>query len=124
MNIHDPLYAAAHPEPLTQVTLYSAPLIIPVTGPVILNGAIAVSGSRVVHVGTRRWVWDTLESELAAGARVEERHWHGVITPGLVNAHTHLQYTAASTIGSARSTTSTTGWTATCGEIRPEPARA
>ena len=99
MNIHDPLYAAAHPEPLTQVTLYSAPLIIPVTGPVILNGAIAVSGSRVVHVGTRRWVWDTLESELAAGARVEERHWHGVITPGLVNAHTHLQYTVMAEVG-------------------------
>lgn len=99
MNIHDPLYAAAHPEPLTQVTLYSAPLIIPVTGPVILNGAIAVSGSRVVHVGTRRWVWDTLKSELAADARVEERHWHGVITPGLVNAHTHLQYTVMAEVG-------------------------
>ena len=47
MNIHDPLYAAAHPEPLTQVTLYSAPLIIPVTGPVILNGAIARYGERL-----------------------------------------------------------------------------
>ena len=99
MNIHDPLYAAAHPQPLTEVTLYSAPLIIPVTGPVILDGSIAVSGSRVVHVGTRRWVLDTLESELAPDARVDERYWRGVITPGLVNAHTHLQYTAMADVG-------------------------
>ncbi|KFI47246.1 amidohydrolase family protein [Bifidobacterium biavatii] len=95
----DPLYAAAHPAPLTEVTLYSAPLIIPVTGPVILDGAIAVSGSRVVHVGTRRWVLDTLKQDMATNARIDEHHWHGVITPGLINAHTHLQYTNMAEVG-------------------------
>ena len=95
----DPLYAAAHPAPLESVTLYSAPLIIPVTGPVIMDGAIAVSGSRVVHVGTRRWVLDTLKQDLAPHGRIDERHWHGVITPGLINAHTHLQYTTMAQVG-------------------------
>ena len=95
----DPLYAAAHPAPLTDVTLYSAPMIIPVTGPVILDGAVAVSGARVVHVGTRRWVLDALRQDMAPHARLEERHWHGVITPGLINAHTHLQYTDMADVG-------------------------
>ncbi|MBW3089605.1 amidohydrolase family protein [Bifidobacterium miconisargentati] len=95
----DPLYAAAHPTPLDSVTLYSAPLIIPVTGPVIMDGAIAVAGSRVVHVGTRRWVLDTLKQDMAPQGRIEEHHWHGVITPGLINAHTHLQYTNMAEVG-------------------------
>ncbi|MBT1160484.1 amidohydrolase family protein [Bifidobacterium sp. SO1] len=95
----DPLYAAAHPAPLNEVTLYSAPLIIPVTGPVIMDGAIAVAGSRVVHVGTRRWVLDTLKQDMAANARIDEHHWHGIITPGLINAHTHLQYTNMAEVG-------------------------
>ena len=95
----DPLYAAAHPAPLNEVTLYSAPLIIPVTGPVIMDGAIAVAGSRVVHVGTRRWVLDTLRQDMAAHARINEHHWHGIITPGLINAHTHLQYTNMAEVG-------------------------
>lgn len=96
---HDPLYRAAHPEPLTEVTLYSAPLVIPVTGPVVLDGAVAVSGTRVVHVGTRRWVLDTLAQEMALGGRAEERRWRGVVMPGLVNAHTHLQYTNMADVG-------------------------
>lgn len=102
MTAHDPLYLAAHPEPLQQVTLYTAPLIIPVTGPVIVNGAVAVSGRRVVHVGTRRWMLDTLADEMATDGQVDERHWDGVITPGLVNAHTHLQYTTMAEVGTGR----------------------
>lgn len=96
---HDPLYAAAHREPLDEVTIYSAPMIIPVTGPVMLDGAVAVSGGRVVHVGTRRWVLDRLADELAPGAVKRERHWHGLVTPGLINAHTHLQYTNMAEVG-------------------------
>lgn len=95
----DQLYAAAHPAPLQEVTLYSAPLIIPITGPVLLDGAVAVSGSRVVHAGTRRWVLDTLKQDMAQGGHIEEHHWHGVITPGLINAHTHLQYTNMADVG-------------------------
>mgnify|MGYP000122715460 CR=1 FL=1 len=38
-------------ELIDDVTLYSAKLIIPVTGPVIIDGAVAIHGDRVVHVG-------------------------------------------------------------------------
>lgn len=96
---YDPLHAAAHPEPLLDVTLYSAPLIIPVTGPVIVDGAVAVADGRVVHVGSRRWLRRALDQDLAPGATVRERHWHGLIMPGLINAHTHLQYTVMASVG-------------------------
>ncbi|WP_062071555.1 amidohydrolase family protein [Demequina sediminicola] len=72
------------------VTLYSADLVLPITAPPILDGAIAVRGERILHVGERAWV----ESSLAErGLPVKHVRWPGVLMPGLVNAHTHLQYT-------------------------------
>ena len=95
----NPLELATNAEKLTHVTLYSAPLVIPVTGPLLIDGAIAVSGSRVIHVGTREWVLKVLREQLSSSAHIEERRWKGVITPGLVNAHTHLQYTNMREVG-------------------------
>lgn len=94
-----PLWKAANPGTLTQVTLYTAPLVIPVTGPLLIEGAVAVSGERVVHVGTRSWVLETLREQMPEGSTIEERYWRGIITPGLVNAHTHLQYTTMDEVG-------------------------
>lgn len=64
--------------------VHCAPVVVPVDGEPIEDGAVAVEGSRVVAVGTRRDV-------VTDGSRVRE--WRGVLTPGLVNAHAHLQYT-------------------------------
>ena len=75
-------------EPSTVV--YSAALVFPVTSPRIADGAVAVENGRIVHVGDRRWVLDTLDSR---GAAFREERCDGVLAPGLVNAHTHLQYT-------------------------------
>ena len=72
------------------VTVYSADLVIPVTGPRIVNGAVAVRGDRIMHVGDRGWVVQSLREN---GIDFAEEHWAGVLTPGLVNGHTHLQYT-------------------------------
>jgi cytosine/adenosine deaminase-related metal-dependent hydrolase len=66
-------------------TLHAAPVVVPVEGEPIRDGAVAVDGDRIVAVGRR--------AELTAahpGARV--RAWPGVLSPGLVNAHAHLQY--------------------------------
>ncbi|MGN0070359.1 MAG: amidohydrolase family protein [Atopobiaceae bacterium] len=81
------------------VLLLSARLVIPVTGPAIADGAVAVQGARVLHVGTRQWVSAKLREELEEPALVHERPWHGIITPGLVNAHTHLEYTGMQSVG-------------------------
>ncbi|WP_437584266.1 adenosylhomocysteinase [Paramicrobacterium sp. CJ85] len=81
------------------VTVYTAPLVIPVTAPRIRNGAVAVQGDRILHVGDRRWVLQSLRD---TGTDFVEEHWNGVITPGLINAHTHLQYTHMADVAARR----------------------
>lgn len=66
----------------------SADWVLPVSGPPIRDGAVAVAGDRIVAVGSRT----KLEGRDPAA---ERRHFPGcVIMPGLVNAHTHLALTA------------------------------
>ena len=77
-------------------TLFTAALVVPVTAPPIMDGAVAVRDGRILHVGDRRWVMATLAER---GIAFAEHHWDGVLTPGLVNAHTHLQYTAMAAVG-------------------------
>lgn len=73
-----------------ETVLYSANLVLPVVGPRIADGAVAVRGEKILHVGDRRWVRQALEER---GTAYREEHFDGVLAPGLVNAHTHLQYT-------------------------------
>lgn len=81
------------------VTLYSAGLVVPITAPPILDGAVAVRGDRILHVGERAWVRRSLAER---GIDAVEVHWPGVMTPGLVNAHSHLQYTGMAEVGRGR----------------------
>lgn len=84
---------------LNTVNVYSADLVIPVTAPALPHGAVAVYQGRVVHVGTREWVVQALHEGPLRAHRIVEYHWHGVLLPGLVNAHTHLQYTGMASVG-------------------------
>lgn len=68
-------------------TLHLAPVVLTNAGPLLRPGAVAVQDGRVVAVGDPGEVAATVPG---AGTRT----WEGVLTPGLVNAHTHLQYTA------------------------------
>lgn len=61
-------------------------MVLPIVAGPIGDGAVAVDGGRVLAVGTL--------AEVAAGhPGARTRRWPGVLTPGLVNAHAHLQYT-------------------------------
>lgn len=60
--------------------VYSADWVLPVEGAPIRDGAVAVEDGRVAAVGT--------SDELGEGERFEE----AVLLPGLVNAHSHLEY--------------------------------
>ncbi|WP_214410681.1 amidohydrolase family protein [Sphaerisporangium fuscum] len=70
--------------------IHTAPLVVPISRPPVRDGAVAVRGGRVVAVGPRREV-------LSGGG--EEVRWPGVIVAGLVNAHTHLQFTRMAEVG-------------------------
>lgn len=72
--------------------IHSAPLVLPVSEPPIHDGAMAVRGDRVLLVGARRQV-------RRAYPRASEVRWAGTVVPGLVNAHTHLQYTRMAEVG-------------------------
>jgi cytosine/adenosine deaminase-related metal-dependent hydrolase len=76
------------------VVVHRAPAVVPIVGPPIPDGALAVAGDTIVAVGRR-------EDVLRAHPRAREREWAGVITAGLVNAHTHLQYSSFGAVGAA-----------------------
>jgi cytosine/adenosine deaminase-related metal-dependent hydrolase len=63
------------------VTIYAADWVLPVEGEPIERGGVAVEGGRVVAVGPA----DELEGE-------RRDFPEAAIVPGLVNAHTHLEY--------------------------------
>ena len=65
--------------------LHCASVVLPITSAPIVDGAVAVAGDRIVAVGPR-------EELRALYADAQVRAWPGVLTPGLVNAHTHLEY--------------------------------
>ncbi len=68
----------------TPPLLYSAPWVLPIVKPAIQDGAIAVKAGRIEAVGT--------VAEIRAGfSDREEIRCRGVLMPGLVNAHIHLE---------------------------------
>ncbi|WP_159500310.1 amidohydrolase family protein [Microbacterium sp. 18062] len=79
---------------MSSLVLHRARTVLPVAPPPIADGAVLVDGGTVVRVGTH----DELTAALrdAAFERVE---WDGTLVPGLVNAHTHLQYSDMAVVG-------------------------
>ncbi|GAA2224454.1 amidohydrolase family protein [Herbiconiux moechotypicola] len=78
------------------VTVHRAPVLLPVSGPPVADGAVAVRGGVVVAAGAHHEVVSGLETGF------EQIEWQGTIAPGLVNAHTHLQYSDMAAVGLGR----------------------
>ena len=78
-------------------TVHVATTVVPVVSPPIADGAVAVTDGMIATVGRRSDV-------LAGHPGAEVVTWDGVLTPGLVNAHTHLQYTSFDAVGAERFT--------------------
>lgn len=66
-------------------TIHAAPVVLTMTGPPLRDAAVLVEGDRVAAVGSRADL-------VRRSPEVRVRDWPGIITPGLVNAHAHLQY--------------------------------
>src|SRR6266850_698892 len=69
-------------------TLYCAQWVLPVSSPVVTDGAIAVDGEKVIAVGPRA----TLVSQFPQ-ATISD-FGESAIIPGLINTHSHLELTA------------------------------
>ncbi len=65
------------------VTLHSAPVVLTMTGEPLYDGAVLVEDDHIAAVAPRQ--------ALVTDA-VRERRWPGILVPGLVNAHAHLEY--------------------------------
>jgi cytosine/adenosine deaminase-related metal-dependent hydrolase len=66
--------------------ILAADWVVPIDGPPIRDGAVRVEGQTITEVGP-------------AGEAADERFAGAVILPGLVNAHTHLEYAAMGGFG-------------------------
>ena len=66
-------------------TVHAAPVVLTMLGEPIADGAVLVEDGLVADVGPR-------DAVIARATRARVREWPGVMTPGLVNAHAHLEY--------------------------------
>ena len=64
-----------------------ARVVLPISSPPILNGAVEISGKRITCIGRRH---DRVEQ---AGGQERVDLGEVILMPGLVNAHCHLDYT-------------------------------
>jgi aminodeoxyfutalosine deaminase len=67
-------------------TIHAADIVLPMVGEAIVDGAVLLDGAAIAAVGTRHEI-------VARHPEVRMRRHRGILTPGLVNAHAHLQYT-------------------------------
>lgn len=89
----------SEPARAREIAVHRAPWVLPVSREPLRDGAIVVADGAIAELGS----FDCVLARVRAGhpdASVHE--WSGAIIPGLVNAHTHLQYTALETVGSHR----------------------
>ncbi len=73
--------------------IHQAKWVVPVDGPVLADGAVAVAGDRIVEVGPAAAIRQNYQtSGLGADEIVYYDHGEGAIIPALVNAHVHLEF--------------------------------
>ncbi len=71
--------------------LYRAPFVVPVNGAIIADGAVLVSGEKIAAVGA----YTDLRGQGTRLVDLEQR----ILTPGLLNCHTHLELSYLAQLG-------------------------
>lgn len=78
------------------VIIHCADAVLPVEAPPIRSGAVAVADGLILAVGTEHDIVDRFGT---GHPETGIARWTGALVPGLVNAHTHLQYTSFHDVG-------------------------
>jgi len=68
-------------------TIYSARWVLPITSPLIEDGALAIEETRIVGIGTRTEIGSRFPD-----SRIED-FGQAAILPGFINSHSHLELT-------------------------------
>ena len=76
--------------------IYSSDLLIADSERFIPNGSVITREGIVIFCGTRQ---EAINELRANNEKYTELYFPAVMTPGLINAHTHLQYTGMAAIG-------------------------
>jgi cytosine/adenosine deaminase-related metal-dependent hydrolase len=84
--------------------LHRASWVVPVSLPPFANGGVLVEHGRIVEVGK----WDVLQGN---GAQIID-HGDGILMPGLVNGHTHLELSHCTVSGCYEKPGDMVGWIA------------
>ncbi len=77
-------------DPSTAV-IVQAPWLVPVSSPVIADGAVLLQGNRIHALGTSQHIFTNYPE-------IPIRRYPGVLMPGLVNAHMHLELSVFGTV--------------------------
>lgn len=83
--------------------IYRAPWLVPVTSPVIADGAVVVQGKRIRAVGS----WRDICSNYSG---LPTHNCPGVLLPGLVNGHTHLELSVFGTVAPGSESSTMCDW--------------
>jgi aminodeoxyfutalosine deaminase len=87
----------------SSVVLYRAPWVIPVSSPIIIDGVIVVKEGRITAVGP----WQDLSACYSKSRIVK---CSGVLMPGLVNAHIHLELSAFGVVSQKNAESTMCDW--------------
>jgi cytosine/adenosine deaminase-related metal-dependent hydrolase len=89
---------------MSGLLLHSAPWIVPVTGPILIDGGVVVEQGNIVAV-------DVLPALQQMFPHVETiRYPHTALTPALINTHIHLELSHLAQLAAKPLSTTFTGW--------------
>lgn len=85
------------------ITIHRAPWVVPVSSPVLRDGAVVVDGEQIIDVG----LYSDISSRFQG---IPAKSYSGVLLPALVNAHIHLELSVYGVVRTAATSGTMCDW--------------